>query len=233
MEEKKKVVFNWSGGKDSALALRNILLDQQYEVVSLLTTINKETSTSSIHAIPLELLLKQAESIELPLYTIALSKEDKTYEQGMLEAITYFKAQGVTHFAFGDIFLEEVRKYREDKLVPLGIEVVEPLWGKTSEEILGDFILSGIKTKIIVTQADKLDQHFIGCEIDENFRSSLPDGIDACGENGEYHTFSYDGFPFKRKIEVEIIDVKKITYGFKLDTGEIKTYEYWQAQLSE
>lgn len=231
MDIKKRAVFNWSGGKDSALALWKVLQEDEFEVVSLLTTINKESQTSSIHSIPLELLLRQADSIGIPLHVVALSKDTITYEQGMTEAIEHFKESGVTHFIFGDIFLADVKSYRESKLNPLGIEVVEPLWGKTSEEIFSEFLNSGIKTKIIVTQADKLDHSFIGREIDKHFSQSLPEGIDLCGENGEYHTFSYDGKLFKTKVNFEIVRANKITYDFKMDTGEMKSYEYWQAEI--
>lgn len=231
MPQKKKAVFNWSGGKDSALALQKTIQEGEFELVSLLTTINEETLTSSIHAIPLKLLLKQADSIGIPLYTVLLSKEKKTYEEGMTEAIRHFKNLGVSHFIFGDIFLADVKSYRESKLNPLGIEVVEPLWGKNSEEIMNDFLKSGIKTKIIVTQADKLDETFIGREIDNNFAQSLPEGVDLCGENGEYHTFSYDGGIFKSKIDLEITKANRISYDFKMDTGEMKSFEYWQAEI--
>lgn len=231
MNDRKKAVFNWSGGKDSALALQKTLQENEFEVVALLTTINEETRTSSIHSIPLELLLKQADSIGIPLHTVSLSKETKNYEEGMTEAIVYFKKQGVTHFIFGDIFLSDVKAYRESKLNPLGIEVVEPLWGKTSKEIMNDFLKSGIKTKIVVTQADKLGQTFIGREIDKDFVNSLPDGIDLCGENGEYHTFSYAGEIFKNKIDFTIAETKRISYDFKLDNGELKSYDYWQAEI--
>lgn len=231
MSKRKKAVFNWSGGKDSALALQKTFQENEFEVVSLLTTINEETLTSSIHSIPLELLLKQAESIGIPLYTVSVSKDKKTYEEGMIEAIIYFKDKGVKHFIFGDIFLADVKSYRESKLNPLGIEVVEPLWAKTSEEIMDDFLKSGIKTKIIVTQADKLDQTFIGREINHDFIKSLPEGIDLCGENGEYHSFSYEGDIFKTKIDFQISKINRISYDFKMDTGEMKSFEYWQAEL--
>lgn len=231
MKERKKAVFNWSGGKDSALALQKTLQENKFEVISLLTTINESSLTTSIHGIPLKLLEKQAAGIGIPLYTILLSKDKKTYEAGMTEAITHFKNQGVTHFIFGDIFLADVKSYRESKLNPLGMEVVEPLWGKTSEEVMHEFLNSKLKTKIIVTQADKLDQSFIGKDINREFVKSLPQGIDLCGENGEYHTFCYEGEIFKSKIDFEITEIKRITYDFKMDTGEMKSYEYWQAEI--
>lgn len=233
MKEKKKAVFNWSGGKDSALALQKTLQENEFDVISLLTTIQEETFTSSIHDIPLNLLLKQAESIEIPLYTVAISKDKKSYEEGMTEAVNHFKNLGVHHFIFGDIFLADVKSFRESKLNPLGIEVVEPLWGKTSEDIIQEFLHSGIKTKVIVTQADKLDKTFIGRDIDSDFVNLLPKGIDLCGENGEYHTFVYDGKLFNTKINFEISETKKISYEFKMDNGEMKSFEYWQAELLE
>ena len=231
MNHRKKAVFNWSGGKDSALALYKVIQDNEYEVISLLTTINEDTQTSSIHSIPVELLKKQAESIGIPLYTVALSKNTKTYEVGMTEAVQYFKNKGAHHFIFGDIFLADVKSYRESKLNPIGIEVVEPLWGKSSPEIFEEFLKSGIKSKIIVTQADKLDQTFVGRDLDATLVKALPPNVDVCGENGEYHTFSYDGNIFKTKIDFKISDISKISYEFKMDTGEWKEFEYWQAKL--
>ncbi len=232
MLQRKKAVFNWSGGKDSALALQKTIQENKYEVVSLLTIINDETQLSSIHSIPMELLLLQAESIGIPLYTISLSKFTKSYEKVMGEAIENFKKMGVRHFVFGDIFLEDVKSYRESKLNPLGIEVVEPLWDKSSEDVFDEFLQSGIKSRVVITQADLLDHTFIGKELNEDFQKLLPKGIDLCGENGEYHTFSYDGSLFRTKIDFEIDRVHKITYEFKIDSGEVKNYEYWQADLS-
>ncbi|WP_312557471.1 Dph6-related ATP pyrophosphatase [Empedobacter brevis] len=230
-KELKKAVFNWSGGKDSALALQKVLEGKEFEVIALLTTITAETNTSSIHGIPLELLKKQVKSIGIPLYLVALTKEIKTYEDEMLKAVNHFKQLGVAHFIFGDIFLTDVKNYRESKLLPLGIEVVEPLWGKTSLEVMDEFLKSGIKSKIIVTQADKLDQSFIGRDLDRSVIASFPMNVDVCGENGEYHTFSYAGDLFKTPIDFAILETVLITHEFKLDTGEIKKCDYWQAKL--
>jgi len=231
MNQKKKAVFNWSGGKDSALALQKTLQDNEFDVVSLLTTINEETMTSSIHSIPIELLIKQADSIGIPLYTVLFAKDLRNYDDKMRETVKHFKKQDVTHFIFGDIFLANVKTYRENKLTPLGIEVVEPLWNKTSAEIIADFIKSGIKSKIIVTQADKLDKTFIGKDLDENTINTFPDHIDICGENGEYHTFSYSGYLFKQQIDFSISQINKISYDINLDNGQTKTFEYWQAEI--
>lgn len=232
MNQKKKAVFNWSGGKDSALALQKVLQEEQFDVISLLTTVNEETLTSSIHSIPIDLLKLQAESIGIPLYTVLFSQDFTNYDNKMLETVEYFKNQGVNHFIFGDIFLSDIKAYREKKLNPLGIEVVEPLWGKTSNEIISEFIKSGIKSKIIVAQADKLDQSFIGRDLDQNTVNSFPNDIDICGENGEYHTISYQGGLFKKEINFSILQTKKISYDINLDNGQTKTFEYWQAEIS-
>ncbi|OTG81024.1 ATP-binding protein [Acinetobacter sp. ANC 4648] len=226
---RKKAVFNWSGGKDSALALYKVLQQNQFEVIALLTTVNEETKLSSMHAIPHALILKQAESIGIPLYPVFLPKDINIYEQRMLDAANHFKEQGVAHFIFGDIYLTDVRKYREDRLHPLGIEVVEPLWNQNSTEVIHDFLASGIKTKIIVTDASKLDETFIGQDISSAVIDSIPAEVDVCGENGEYHTFSYAGGPFKHSVDFNIIETKKMFYEFKLGNGEEMTYHYWQA----
>ena len=229
----KKAVFNWSGGKDSALALYTVLQQKQFEVVALLTTVNEETELSSMHAIPFSLLMKQAESIGIPLYPVFLPKKLPVYEQRMLDAAQHFKAQGVEHFIFGDIYLSDVRKYREDRLHPLGIEVVEPIWNLDSTEVMQNFLDSGIRTKIIVTDASKLDRSFIGQDIDAALIERMPEDVDICGENGEYHTFAYAGALFKQTVEFEIVETRQMSYDFKLENGEEKTYHYWQAIFAE
>ena len=227
----KKAVFNWSGGKDSALALQKVLEEKEFEIISLLTTMREETSKSSMHEIPLQILERQAESIGIPLHPVASSTVLKNYEEKMAGAVHHFKELGVTYFIFGDIFLSDVKAYRESKLHPLGIEVVEPLWEKSSQEVIDDFLQSGIKSKIIVTQADLLDESFIGKDLDINLVNSFPKNIDVCGENGEYHTLSYAGGLFKKEVEFSISETIKTSFDFTLDTGEKKTFEYWQAEI--
>ena len=231
MSQRKKAVFNWSGGKDAALALTNILNDPQFDIVSLLTTVNEDDNASSIHSIPSWLLSKQADSIGLPLHTVPLQKTLKNHNVKIRSAVEHFKKQGVTHFIFGDLFLREVRKYREDQLNPLGIEVVEPLWGKTSTEIMQDFLHSGIQAKIIVTQADKLDCSFVGKRLNRNTINAFPENIDICGENGEYHTLSYAGGAFQKEIDFSIARVHKVSYDIGTTTKQTQTYQYWQAEI--
>lgn len=231
MQKQKKAVFNWSGGKDSALALYKVLQQREFEVIALLTTINEETGTSSVHSIPIEILQKQAESIDIPLYTVKFAKDLNNYDDKMRTALNHFKEQGVTHFIFGDIFLTDIKTYRESKLNPLGIEVVEPLWNKSPVQVIEEFLNSGIKSKIIVTQADKLGREFIGKDLDRSTMNLFPNDIDVCGENGEYHTLSYAGGPFRNTVDFSIQNIEKEVYSIKLNNGEIKTYEYWQAGI--
>lgn len=231
MQQRKKAVFNWSGGKDSALALYKILQQNELEVIALLTSINEETGTSSVHSIPIEILQKQAKSIGIPLYTVLFAKDLNNYDDKMQTAVNYFKDQDVTHFIFGDIFLADIKAYRESKLNPLGIEVVEPLWNKSPAQVIEEFLNSGIRSKIIVTQANKLGRKFVGKELDRSTITLFPNDIDVCGENGEYHTLSYDGGPFKNAVDFSILKTVKEVYNIKLDNGEIKTYEYWQAKI--
>ncbi|HAV03086.1 MAG TPA: ATP-binding protein [Chryseobacterium sp.] len=229
-KEKQKAVFSWSGGKDSALALHQIVQDDTFEVIALLTTLDADTETSSIHNIPLPLLEKQAASLGIPLYPLFLSKE-LLYDEAMRKAASHFKQDQATHFIFGDIFLEEVRQYRENLLAPLGLAVHAPLWGKTSAEVMEQFLQSGIRATLMVTQADRLGCDYIGRILDGELTADFPSDIDCCGENGEYHTFAFAGGPFRKEVPFQTEEVKLITHEFKLNTGETKKFEYWQAVL--
>lgn len=232
MEKIKKAVFNWSGGKDSALALQKILETKDFEIVALFTTFNEETRTSSMHSIPLELLSKQALSIGIPLFTMYFSKALKNYDEKMHDAVTHFKTLGVTNFIFGDSMAAGLKTYRESQLNPLGIDVTEPLWDKSSEEVIQEFLNSGIKTKIIVTQEGKLNKSYIGKTLDHKLISNFPSEIDICGEQGEYHTFAYDGPLFKFPIEFTISKVHKTSYEFKLEDGTTQYCDYWSSEFN-
>lgn len=234
-KEREKAVFNWSGGKDSALALYKILQAGEYEVIALLTTINRDNQRSSMHAIPVALLQKQAASIGIPLYMVDLESKSgiTSYEEGMTKAVYHFKKAGVKNFIFGDIFLHDVKSYREKQLQPHGIKVVEPLWGKTSEEIMAEFLASGLQTVVVTITADVLNPSFIGRLIDTTFPGDLPEGTDVCGENGEYHTFCYAGGMFRTPVSFSLGQPLKMTYPITLDDGTTKEYSYWFANLQD
>lgn len=228
----KKAVFNWSGGKDSALALKTALESGQYEIVSLLTTISSDTGASTMHHIPAHLLRQQAESIGIPLYTAAVGPGSNLtgYEQAMKEATQHFLGQGVSCFIFGDIHLHDIRKYREEKLTPMGIEVAEPLWELTPAQAMETFLDSGLQT--IVTTVTKPDlKAFIGRSIDREFVRDYPPAYDLCGEEGEYHTFCHDGSIFAYPVAFQTAPVQQAHYTAKLENGNIETYTYWYSEL--
>lgn len=233
--ERLKAVFNWSGGKDSAHALWRAMQSGRYEIVALLTTVNRATRRSTMHGIPAALLRAQAERIGIPLYIVDLMPEGDLADYGaaMSRAIEQFKAQGVTHFIFGDIFLDDIRAYRERQLAPLGIEVVEPLWGRSSDEAMREFLASGLKTVVVTTMADGLGRAAIGKTIDDGFVASLPAGVDPNGENGEYHTFCYDGPIFTSPVPFRLGRPFSRSYDVRLDDGTTKTYSYWFACLKK
>ena len=233
MELRKKAVFNWSGGKDSALALYKVLKQGEFEVLALLTTVNKDSNRSSMHGIPVPLLQQQADSIGLPLYVVEIAAQGgmEGYEQAMAKVVAHFKRRGVTHFIFGDIYLEDVRKYRENQLAAYGITVVEPLWGYDSHEIMAAFLASGLKTLIVTVMADLLDRTFIGRTIDDRFIADLPDRIDICGENGEYHTFCYAGGMFRTPVAYRLGPPLFKSFSVKQDDGTEHRFAYWLADL--
>ncbi|MBQ4278555.1 MAG: adenine nucleotide alpha hydrolase [Rikenellaceae bacterium] len=231
--QRTKAVFNWSGGKDSALALHKTLQSGRYEIVALLTTVNRTSRRSSMHAIPEALLRAQARSLGLPLHVVDLDPEGQMtgYEQAMEHTVRHFKAQGVTHFIFGDIFLHDVRSYRERQLAPYGIEVVEPLWDRTTDQIIAEFLASGLQTVVVTTTADILDERFVGRRLDAGFIRDLPPGADPCGENGEYHTFCYDGPIFSEPVAFRLGAPFRQSFPVRLDDGTEKNYAYWFAAL--
>ncbi len=232
--ERIKAVMNWSGGKDSAHALWRILRDPRYEVVALLTTINHDTRLSTMHSIPMSLLEAQAEAIDIPLHTVDLTPKGnmEDYAEAMTRACHHFLAQGVHHFIFGDIFLGDVRSYREKQLRPLGIEVVEPLWGETSQEVIEAFLKTGLKTVIVTTTADGLGRDAIGREITREFIASLPEGTDPNGENGEYHTFCYDGEIFRHPVAFTLGEPYAESFDIRMEDGSTKRFGYWFSRLA-
>lgn len=231
--QKKKAVFNWSGGKDSAHALWKIMQSDEYEILFLLTTVNQETTRSTMHGIPMELLQAQSRSTGIPLKIIGLRPRGDMddYNRAMTEAVEELKAMGITHFIFGDIFLYDVMQYRKRQLEPMGIQVVEPLWGKNTVEVMDDFLQTRLKTVIVTTMHDGLGKKAIGKTLDAEFIASLPSGCDPNGENGEYHTFCYDGPIFSYPVPFRLGEPFMESYDIKLDTGEVRTYSYWFANL--
>jgi len=194
-----KTFFNWSSGKDSALALYSLLRDRQYNVATLLTTVNEHYGRVSIHGLRQELLQAQAQAIGLPLQTISLPHEvtNEVYSRLMKEQVMALCRLGYTHAAFGDIFLEDLRAYREAQLAAEGIKAIFPLWGRNTHDMARQFIAAGFKAIVVSVDAAKLDAAMAGRNFDELFLSDLPAEADPCGEYGEFHTFCYDGPLFR------------------------------------
>ncbi len=201
-----KSIFNWSGGKDSSLALYKILKDEQFEISGLLTSINSAFQRVSMHGVREELLDEQASRLKLPLYKLQLPEQPSMdeYNGEMSAMMQNLRKDGFTHSVFGDIFLEDLKKYREEKLEKAGFKAVFPIWKRDTTELVKEFIELGFKTMVVCVKAELLDESFAGRIIDEQFIKDLPVGVDPCGENGEFHTFVFDGPIFDRPIDIEI-----------------------------
>ncbi|EIJ39465.1 PP-loop superfamily ATP-utilizing enzyme [Galbibacter orientalis DSM 19592] len=201
-----KTYFNWSTGKDSALALYKTLQNPLFDIAALVTTVNSDMERVSMHGLRNELLLKQAKSIEIPLKIISLSGNVSmaTYDETMKTAMNELKSEGFTHTVFGDIFLEDLKQYREQKLNEVGIQAEFPLWKENTKNLLEEFISLGFKAITVCVNAKLLDESFVGRIIDKQFLEDLPRGVDPCGENGEFHTFVFDGPIFKTPVDFKI-----------------------------
>ena len=206
---REKVLLSWSGGKDSALALHAISQNQRYEIVGLLTTVTEDYHRISMHGVREALLEQQARSIGLPISKVLISKNgsNEEYESQMKEVLLQFQQSGVNAVVFGDIFLEDIRKYREGNLARVGMKGVFPLWGK--DNLPQAFIDSGFKAIVTCIDAKALDKKFVGRLFDGEFLSELPASVDPNGENGEFHSFVYEGPIFRKKISYRIGEVVK------------------------
>lgn len=212
-------IFCWSGGKDSSYALHKVLQEGLYEIKYLLSTFNGNYHRLSMHGVREELIEAQAESIGIPLLKVFVYEANNAeYEQQMEAMFNKVKAEGIKAVIYGDIFLEDLRQYREDKMRPTGLTCVFPIWKKDTNKLVQSFINEGFKTIICCINDGYLSEDYIGKIIDENFIDSLPGNIDACGENGEFHSFCFDGPIFKYPIDVK--------------PGEI-TYKPLQIKLSD
>lgn len=200
------VLMSWSGGKDSCLALHDILRAQDYRVAALLTTITRDYDRISIHGVRCELLERQASSLGLPLHRILISKDatNEEYETRMGEALSVYSKQGINSIVFGDLFLEDIRAYREAFLARHNMKGLFPVWKRDTTCFIKEFIELGFKAVVTCIDSSVLDKSFAGRLIDEAFISSLPAGVDPCGENGEFHSFVFDGPIFREPVSFSI-----------------------------
>jgi uncharacterized protein (TIGR00290 family) len=200
-----KILLSWSSGKDSAWALH--MLQQQYPgaVASLLTTLNEAVDRVAMHAVRREVLEAQAAAAGLPLIVVPIPHpcSNEEYEARMRTAVAAAVASGFTHVAFGDLFLEDVRKYREDRLAGSGLEPLFPVWGIPTAQLAEQMMAAGLRARLACVDTRVLDASFIGREFDRMLLSDLPAGIDPCGENGEFHSCVYAGPMFRHPLTLE------------------------------
>jgi uncharacterized protein (TIGR00290 family) len=198
----EKVLFSWSGGKDSALGLYEILHSEDYEVASLLTTITEDYDRVSLHGVRRVLIEQQAHTLGLPLTEVFIPKDctNGVYEARMRTALAKFKQNGVSRVAFGDIFLEDIRRYREDNLAELGITGLFPLWGRDSAALIRSFVTLGFEAITTCIDSKVLDAGFLGRKIDRQFLADFPPQVDPAGENGEFHSFVFSGPIFRERV---------------------------------
>jgi len=201
----EKILFAWSGGKDSTMALYELQKNKNYEIVTLLTTITEDYDRISMHGVRKILLEQQAESLGLALEKIYITKEssNEEYESKMRDKLKYYQKSGVSAVAFGDIFLEDLKKYREENLSKIDMKGIFPIWKRDSIRLAHAFIDLGFKAVITCIDSNVLDKAFAGRTFDKQFISELPSNVDPCGENGEFHSFVYDGPIFSRRIPYE------------------------------
>jgi uncharacterized protein (TIGR00290 family) len=199
----RSVVLSWSGGKDSALALHALGGTPGIRVEGLLTTVTRDFDRISMHGVRRSLLEAQAASLGLPLILNFISKGagNTEYEASMAEAFAACRARGVETIAFGDLFLEDIRAYRDRQLAKQQMLPLYPVWRCDTEWLIRDFLDLGFKTAVVCVDPKRLHPSFVGRVIDEQFLADLPPGVDPCGENGEFHTFVFDGPIFARRIE--------------------------------
>ncbi|QKG80042.1 Dph6-related ATP pyrophosphatase [Tenuifilum thalassicum] len=211
---KMKCIMSWSGGKDSALALYRCLSGNSLNVAGLVTTINQTTQRISMHGVSLKLLKKQAESIGIPLHVITLpdncTMDD--YERIMGDFMVSMKESGVEGVVFGDIFLEDIKRYREKQLAKIGLKPIFPLWGTKSTDIAKEFLANQFKSIVTCVDGELLDSSFVGKHYSSMFITNLPDNVDVCGENGEFHSFVFDGPIFTKPVKFDLGEKIKVEY---------------------
>ena len=196
------VLFCWSGGKDSAMALHALQAARECRIAALLTTVTEEYDRISMHGVRRALLERQAESLGLPLHAVLIPPQciNAIYEERMKDALGLHFARGVRRVAFGDIFLEDLRAYRENNLAKIGMQALFPIWKRDTRELAREFVRQGFRAITVCVDPRVLDASFAGRELDAAFFAELPTGVDPCGENGEFHTFVFDGPVFKTAI---------------------------------
>ncbi|HWP00393.1 MAG TPA: hypothetical protein VNL74_07190 [Methylococcus sp.] len=205
-----RALLAWSSGKDSAWTLHVLRQAGNVEVVALLTTFNREFDRVAMHAVRRELVEAQAQAADLPLVDVPLPWpcSNGEYEAAMSAAVEMARARyAISHVAFGDLFLEDVRRYRESHLRDTGLTPLFPLWGPPTPELARDMMRAGLKARITCVDPSRLDPSFVGRDFDEDFLDDLPREVDPCGEHGEFHSFAWEGPMFSQPIPIQVGEV--------------------------
>ena len=199
-----RILVSWSSGKDSAWTLHIVRQQGEYQIAGLLTTFNQAANRVAMHAVRRELVEKQAAATGLPLWAVPLPWpcSNEEYESLMAQTCARAIAEGVEGIVFGDLFLEDVRAYRERQLNNTGLKPIFPLWGLPTRKLAKEMIASGVRAKLTCIDTQQLDARFLGCEFDDQFLADLPTGVDPCGEKGEFHSFVYAGPMLNQEIPV-------------------------------
>jgi uncharacterized protein (TIGR00290 family) len=209
LPQPESILFCWSGGKDSALALHTLLRQNDVRIAALLTTVTEGYDRISMHGVRRELLQRQAESLRLPLHEVFIPPQcvNPIYEARMEAALLHFYEQGIRRVAFGDIFLEDLRLYREKNLARIAMQALFPLWKRDTRDLIREFHAAGFRSVAVCIDSKVLDPSFAGRELDASFFEALPPRVDPCGENGEFHTFVFDGPIFSRPVDFTLGEV--------------------------
>ena len=202
----RNILLAWSGGKDSTMTLYQLQEQSNFQIAALLTTVTEDYDRIAIHGVRQALLDQQAQSLGILVHKIYLSKNssNEEYEAKMEKALLQYKAKGIESIAFGDIFLEDVREYREMSLTKVGVDGLFPIWKRDTDQLVRAFIELGFQAILTCVDSKVLAPTFAGRVIDERFLEDLPDGVDPCGENGEFHSFVYDGPIFRGQVAFEV-----------------------------
>lgn len=205
----EKILLSWSGGKDSAWCLRQLRQQNKYDIAGLLTTITEGFDRISMHGVRVSLLDEQATALGLPVRKVSIPQNcsNEMYEMIMADCLGECRKDEISAVAFGDLFLVDIRAYREEQMANTHLRALFPIWGEATEAMAQSFLSAGFRARVVCVDTRQLDIRFCGREYDEDFLDELPPSVDPCGENGEFHTFVYDGPCFESPVAIRSGDV--------------------------
>lgn len=220
--EKKAVFMNWSGGKDSAMALHLLRQDPQIDLKCLVTTLSRQYRRISMHGVRERLLDLQALRMGIPLKKIWLPENTgmHQYSRIMEKSLLSLKKQGIGYAAFGDIFLEDLRAWREKQLDQIQMKALFPIWKSGTGQLARDFIAAGFRALVVCVDAGRLDRRFAGRIFDQSLLDQLPADVDPCGENGEFHSFVFDGPGFAQPVDFTLGQIVERSYPLQSGSGQ-------------